>query len=135
MQQILQEVRIQLVSAAGTTDLWQDTSPWMPTLGVAMVRGTLTLCDKLGNFRFRIGIQTTPADIEIVDVAVNPSDATNTGTGYITALGRNFFNFDPTRAGNGNISTKGYFRLGLLYSSTDATVGRGDVILKAALDM
>ena len=40
----------------------------------------------------------------------------------------------PTAAGNGVIGTKPGFRLGLLYSSTGATVVRGDVIVELFID-
>ena len=79
--------RVQLVSAIPATDLWEDLTPWRPTTGVTGVRGVLILCEKLNNFRVRIGVQTATSDIEAPDTPVSLS--VGTGTGYITTAGSN----------------------------------------------
>lgn len=121
---------MQLVSAIPGTDLWQDMTPWSSTVGIVGIRGVLILAEKLNNFRVRIGIQTAASDVELPDGPVNPSDTPNVGTAYVSTITKNYYNFDPTTALNGTIGTKGYFRVGVLYSSTDATISRGNVILR-----
>ena len=59
---------------------------------------------------------------------------TGTGVAYLSTLVRNFVDFDPTVAGNGVISTKPGFRLGVLYSSSDATTSRGEVVVELYVD-
>jgi hypothetical protein len=132
VQKILVRVRIQLVAVNGTNDLWVDLSRFIQTIGVTRVRGRIVLCEKSGNFRARPGIQTYTADPEVPDAALAPS--TGTGLGYVSTVSKNFVDWDPAVAGNGNIGTKRGFRVGLLYSSTDATVSRGDVILELYVD-
>lgn len=127
-QQLLCRVRLQLIAVNGTTDLWADLSPFLPSAGVGMIRGRLVLCEKSGNFRVRVAIQTYGNDPELCDTAV--SITTGSGTTYLQTASRLFVAFDPTNSGNGDISTKAGFRIGLLYSSTDATVSRGDVLLE-----
>ena len=123
--------RMQLV-ATSATELWVDLSPFMVGIGVTRVRGRLVLCDKVGNFQCSIGIQTHTGDPEIPDAPI--PFTVGTGFGQVSAVGRNFIDFDPTGSTNGNIATKAGFRLGLLYSSTGATVVRGDVILELYID-
>ena len=86
------------------------------------------LTEKLNNFRAKIGIQTADSDVEVADSPVSPS--TGTGVAYVTTVSKNFFDFDPTAATNGNIATKAFFRIGVLHSSTDATISRGEVIVR-----
>jgi hypothetical protein len=64
MQVVLPEIRMQRVSAAGLTELWQEMSPWIATVGVSVIRGVEILAEKSGNFRFRIGIQVATFDID-----------------------------------------------------------------------
>lgn len=131
MQVLMPPQRLQLVSTIPSTDLWEDLTPWTATVtSILTVRGTLILAEKLNNFRVRIGIQTALSDVEAPDNPLNPSDGSNIGTAYISAVGKNFFTFDANRVANGATNTKGYFRVGVLYSSTDATISRGDVILR-----
>lgn len=129
---VLRAVSMQLVSVNGTSDLWQDMSPWFPTIGVFGVRGVLVLAEKSGNFRVHIGIQTATTDREIANSPLNPTVG-GTGLGYVATQGKNLYDFDPTNASNGNIAASAYFRIGLLYSSTDATIGRGNVVLHVGL--
>jgi energy-converting hydrogenase Eha subunit F len=105
-------------------------TPWISTVGVLGVRGVLILAEKQNNFHVRIGIQTAASDIEVADTALNPTDTGGTGLGYVGTVIKQYFSFDPTISTAGNITTKAYFRVGLLYSSTDATIGRGDCILR-----
>ena len=132
VQRQVVRVRMQLVATNGTTDLWLDLSAFLASIGVTRVRGRTVLCDKSGNFRFRPGIQTYGNDVETPDAPI--AITTGTGTAYVSTLVRNFVDFDPTVSGNGLIGTKAGFRLGVLYSSTDATVSRGDVILELYID-
>lgn len=125
-------VRLQLVACNGTTDLWIDLSEFITSVGATRVRGRLVLCDKTGNFRARPGIQTYSSDPEAPD-APGPISS-GTGYGYVSTVSRNFVDWDPTLSGNGVIDTKAGYRVGLLYSSTDSSVSRGDVILELYAD-
>lgn len=120
-----------VVAVNGTVDLWQPMTPFILTTGVLDVRGTLVLAEKSGNFRIRIGIQTVATDLDVRDAPVSPSSGT--GLGYLSAVGKTFVDFDPTVATNGNVNTKFGMRLGILYSSTDASISRGDVILRMSV--
>ncbi len=125
-------IRLQLVASAGTTDLWLDLSPFLSSIGITRVRGKTILCDKTNNFRFKVGIQTYGLDPEFPDAPIGIT--TGTGVAYVSTLVRNFVDFDPTVAGNGVINTKPGCRLGVLYSSTDATTSRGDVVVELFVD-
>lgn len=119
---------MQLV-ANGTTALWVDTDTFKSTAGVTKLRGRLILADKTGNFQVRPGIQTA-LDLELPDAPLIPATG---GTGiaqYVAIVGRNFVDYDPTNASNGNISVKANYRNGLWYASSDSTVSRGDVIFE-----
>lgn len=118
---------VQLVSVIPGTDLWEDITPWRPTAGILGVRGILVLAEKQNNFRVRVGIQTARSETQVADTPIAP--ATGTGLGYVTTVSKNFFDFDPTVDRNGLINTMAFFRIGLLYSSTDAVVSRGNVLL------
>ena len=133
-QRLVCRIRIQLaaVAAAGTSDLWADTCAFLTSMGITRIRGKLVLCEKFGNFRVRVGIQTFTTDPEAPATAT--SITTGTGVAYVSTTGKNFVDFDPTVSGNGVINTNSGFRIGLLYSSTDATVSRGDVILELYAD-
>src|SRR5262245_2728465 len=124
----LPEQRLILVSPSATTDLWQDLTAWIPTAGVIRCRGMLILAQVQGRFQVRIGIQTGGSDIEVADAPT--AIATGTGNGYRLSVGKQYFDFDPTATGNGVITSKDFFRLGLLYSSTTAAISSGDCILK-----
>lgn len=52
--------RVQLVSAATTTTLWEDMTPWMPTTGILGVRGVLLLAELLNTFEVKVGIHDVP---------------------------------------------------------------------------
>jgi hypothetical protein len=130
MQTLMRTRSVQLVSAIPATDLWENMTPWLSTVGVLDVRGVLVLADKLNSFRVRIGIQTAVSDIEVPDAPINIPTTGALGTGYVTTVSKNVFDFDPTVSSNGNIATKAYFRVGLLYSSGDTNVSRGDVTLR-----
>jgi hypothetical protein len=55
---------------------------------------------------------------------VNPSDAS---TQLTSAPSDVFFSFDPNGAGDGNIDTATWFRLGVMYSlASGTTPGQGD---------
>lgn len=131
-QRLIARVRMQLVACNGTSDLWADLSRFVPTIGTSRLRGRIVLAEKVGNFRCRVGIQTYGTDIEVPD---GPSSiSTGTGVAYVSSVSKVFVDWDPTAAGNGVISTKRGYRVGLLYSSTDASVSRGDVILEIYAD-
>jgi hypothetical protein len=131
MQVMMQTRPVQLVSTTPAADLWEDMTGWMATEAVLGVSGVLILADRVSPFQVRIGIQTAVADVEIDDAPLNPVDAGGTGLGYVTAVSKNFYSFDPTVSTAGNINAKAYFRIGLLYSSSDLrTVARGDVRLE-----
>jgi len=106
--------------------------PFLATIGIGRVRGRTVLCDKTGTFQCRPGIQTHTGDPEAPDAPIFIT--TGTGVAQLSAVGRNFVDFDPNNANNGNITTKQAFRLGLLYSSTGASVVRGDVIVELSID-
>ena len=126
------KVRIQL-SATSTTELWLDLMPFLSTVGVTRVRGRTVLCEIGGTtFRCRVGIQTHAGDPEFPDIPT--AITTGTGIGQVSTVVRNFVDFDPTVSTNGNITTKPGFRLGLFYSSTGATVARGEVIVELFVD-
>lgn len=124
---------MQLVATNGQTDLWLDLAAFLATMGVGRVRGRMVLCDKSGNFRVRVGIQTYDTDAEVPNAPAAVT-RTSTGTGYLSTVNKAFIDFDPTLTGNGVIDTKAGFRLGVLYSSTDATVSRGDVLVELWID-
>lgn len=124
-------IRTQLM-ATSTTELWLDLCPFYTSIAVTKVRGRTVLCDKTGAFQFRVGIQTHGGDPEFPDAPL--AITTGTGVAQVSTLIRNFVDFDPTAAGNGIIGQKAGFRLGVLYSSTAASVARGDVILELYID-
>ena len=132
VQRRVVKARVQLVATNGANDLWLDLMAFLSTAGVGRVRGRIVLCEKGGNFRCKVGIQTFLNDPEAPDTPVAP--ATGTGVGYISTLSKNFVDFDPTTATEGNIDAKDSFRLGIFYSSTDATVSRGDVLIELYID-
>ena len=122
---------VQLISVLPGADLWRTMTPWIPTAAVLGVGGVLVLAELLARFQVRVGIQTAECDIELADTPLSPVDAGGTGLGYATTVSQSLYAFDPTLAAAGDIDTKAYFRIGLLYSSSDArTVSRGDVALK-----
>jgi len=130
-QIVLPERRVQLVSPASTSDLWQDLTGWFRTAGVTRCRGVLIVADLSSGFQVRIGIQTATSDIEVADTPLNPGSGT--GLTYLASAGKQYFDFDPTvtAPNNGSIGIKASFRLGLLYSSSSAIITRGDCVLKA----
>ena len=132
VQRRVVRTRVQLVATNGVTDLWLDLMAFLSTAGVGRVRGRIVLCEKLGNFRCKVGIQSFLNDPEAPDAPVSPT--TGSGVGYISTLSKNFVDFDPTGSTEGNIDTKDSFRLGIFYSSTDATVSRGDVVIELYID-
>lgn len=127
MTKLLCRVRVMLV-ATSSTDQWLDLSEFLASVGVNNIRGRIVLCEKQGNFRARAGIQTHTADPE----APNAPTPIGSGSGYdyVTSVTKQFVDFDPTGASNGDIDTKAAFRVGVLYSSTNETLSRGDVILE-----
>lgn len=131
-QRLLCKVRLQLVAVNGTTDLWMDLSEFLASIGITNIRGRLVLCDKLGNFRARIGIQSYDTSNETPNAAAPISSGS--GYGYITTVTSQFVDFDPSASGNGDIDTKSGFRIGVLYSSTDSSVSRGDVPIELYAD-
>lgn len=124
---------MQFVAVNGTADIWADLSSIQSTIGVGRIRGRIVVCDKAGNFRCRLGLQTYATDPEVMDAPITLT-GTGTGTGVITTVSKNFVDFDPTLANNGVIDTKAGYRLGLLFSSTDNTVSRGDVLIELWAD-
>ena len=132
-QRQLVKVRMQFVAVNGTTDTWADLSAFISTVGVGRIRGRIVICDKSGNFRCRLGLQAYATDPEAPDAPATLT-GTGTGTGVISTVSKNFVDFDPTLTNNGVIDTKAGFRLGLLYSSTDATISRGDVLIELWVD-
>ena len=133
VQRRLCKVRLQLLTTAGTTDVWLDLHEFLDTIGVTRIRGRTVLCDKTGNFRFKVGIQTYSLDPEFPDSPLNPS--TGTGVANVSTLVRNFVDFDPTVAGNGQIGAKPGYRVGIFYSSSDANPARGEVIVGLSADV
>lgn len=131
-QRRIVKARVQLVAVNGTADLWLDLMQFLSSVGVTRIRGRIVLCEKSGNFRCRVGIQTALSDQEVPDAPVSPS--TGAGLAYISTVSKNFIDFDPTGANEGNIKGKESFRVGLFYSSTDATVSRGDVLVELHVD-
>ncbi|MEJ7734370.1 MAG: hypothetical protein WKG00_34885 [Polyangiaceae bacterium] len=127
--------RVQLVSAIPATDLWEDLTTWRPTTGILGVQGVLVLAEKLNNFRVRIGIQTAASDVEIANAPLAPTDAGGTGLGYVTTITKAFYRFDCTVTTAGRINDFAYFRIGVLYSSTDTVFSRGDVVLYCTYKM
>ena len=127
-QRLVVNTRMQLVATNGTSDLWQDMMTFRKGLGVKRVRGRAVLCEKSGNFRFKVGVQTCDNDEEVCNAPVAPS--AGTGVGYISTVSKIFVDFDPSGASDGNIASKDSYRLGLFYSSTDGTVSRGDVLIQ-----
>lgn len=119
--------RMQLVGN-GTTDLWLDLMKFLEGVSVKRVFGRLVLCEKVGNFRARVGIQTADSDVLVPNAPVNPSSGT--GVGYVSSVVKQFVDFDPRGGTEGDVDAKAYFRLGVLYSSSDATVSRGDVMVE-----
>lgn len=128
MTKLLCRVRVMLVADNGTTDLWLDLSEFVASVGINNIRGRIVLCEKQGNFQARVGIQTYGSDPEAPE-APTPIGS-GTGYGYVSSVIKQFVDFDPTAASNGDIDTKAGFRVGVLYSSTNATVSRGDVIVE-----
>lgn len=126
---------VQLVSALPSADLWYDVTPWIPTTNVSNVRGVLTLVDNPQVvFQVRIGIQTAPTDIELPSAPLAPS--VGTGLGYTRTTGKLYFDFDPADGSNGNVASAAFFRVGLLYSSSDATtIARAELALRVAYGM
>lgn len=116
----------------GTTDLWADLSEFLASIGVTNIRGRLVLCDKMGNFRARIGIQSYDTSNETPNAPAPISSGS--GYGYISTVTSQFVDFDPGASGNGDIDTKAGFRVGVLYSSTDSSVSRGDLLIELYTD-
>lgn len=132
VQRLLCKVRLQLVAVNGTGDLWLDLNEFLSSIGVTRIRGRIALCDKTGNFRVRVGIQTYANLDEVTDAPT--SIGSGTGVGYVSTVSPQFVDFDPTAAGNGDIDAKAGFRIGVLYSSTDSSVSRGDVVIELYSD-
>jgi hypothetical protein len=133
-QQQIVRIRAQFVACNGTNELWADLSTFVSSIAVTKVRGRIVVCERGGNFRCRVGIQTYSADSEAPDTPIAITGVSTTGCGQLSAVGKNFVDFDPTLANNGTIGGKAGFRLGLWYSSTDATISRGDVIVELYID-
>ena len=97
------------------------------------IRGVLILCERVAQFRARIAIQRADFDIEVVTATVIPAVAgSGTGIGYIQAVGKQFFQFDPNANGNGAIGGGAFWRLGVVYSEAAlGAIGRGDVLMRA----
>ena len=114
-------------------DLQHATEALDELVRVMKPGGRIVICDKSGTFRCRLGLQTFSTDPEAPDAPITLT-GTGTGTGVISTVSKNFVDFDPTAANNGVIDTKAGYRLGLLYSSTDATVSRGDVLIELWVD-
>jgi hypothetical protein len=120
--------RVQLVACNGATYLWMALMLPRKTIAAKRVRGRIVLCEKDGNFRVKVGIQTADVDEEVMNAPVSP--ANGTGVGAVSSVSKVFVNFDPNGATEGAISGKDSYRLGVFWSSTDATVSRGDVLVQ-----
>ena len=83
----------------GTTDLWADLSKFLASIGVTNIRGRLVLCDKMGNFRAWIAIQSCATSRETPNAPAPISSGS--GYGYITTVTSQFVDFDPSASGKG----------------------------------
>ncbi len=106
------------VQATSNTAIFYVLTGWMPTILISRLRAVVALANRSANLQIQLAIQTAATDPESANTPVALGSVINT-------VGRTFVDVDVTQAGNGNVNTAMWFRLGVLASSTGATVESG----------
>lgn len=117
--------RSQAVQCTSTAPIFYPMTGWMATILIVRLRALLALVNKTTNLQIQLAIQTADTDPNAATAPVAIGNAINT-------VGRTMQDVDVTQAGNGQVNGKMWFRLGVLASSTGATVESGTVALQAS---
>ena len=120
--------RMQVSTTSTGPDL-RDLSSLLSPAGINAVFGRVVLTEVSGPLSVQVVVQTYDGDPEVMNTAVAPTSGLNYAAR--TAVGKTQIRFDPSAVGNGDITNKGGFRLGLNYwSGTAGTLARGEVIVE-----
>lgn len=118
----LMKTRTQNVVATNTTAVFVIMTGWMPTIAIQRLRSVLAVVNRSTNLQVQLAIQTATSDIEKANAPVALGNVISTQTQALV-------DEDVTQALKGDVNAHMYFRLGVLVSSTGATVESGTVSL------
>ena len=109
-----------LLSNSTTVEMWDAYTPWMPAMGVKLLKVLIEVMERTANYKVALAIQTATAD-------PNAPDAWVVLGSYINATGRHCQgNFDVGTAVDG----KFWFRIGAAsLNTTGQALESGDVVL------
>lgn len=119
------KTRNQAVQCTSTATIFYPLTGWMATILIVRLRALFALVNKTTNLSVQLAIQTADTDPNAANSPVAIGNA-------ITSVGRTIQDVDVTQAGNGAVNSKMWFRLGVLASSSGATVESGTVALQAS---
>ncbi len=98
-----------------TAEYFEPLTPWMPSMNTGTgVQAYVFLTEKIGNMRVRVGVQTA----NTTQFPGTPVFITSQAT-YVSAAGPtngNLYRFNPNDTNDGDIDTRAWYRIGLLYS-------------------
>ena len=115
--------RMAHLDANGTTALFEPLTPWLPTIyAAALLRVVVWLGQRSSNFQCKVAVQTATTDPSEPNAAVAVGSWMNTVSRFLVS-------FDPNGASNGDFANHMWWRLGLVYGSTSASVESGDVTI------
>lgn len=119
------KLRTQPVQCTSTVAIFYPMTGWMATILIVRLRALLALVNKSTNLQLQLAIQTADTDPNSANTPVAIGNV-------VSSVGRSIQDVDVTQAGNGAVNTKMWFRLGVMASSTGATVESGTAALQAS---
>lgn len=119
----LLRTRNSAVQCTSTAGIFYPLTGWMATITIVRLRAILALVNKTTNLQVQLAIQTATTD-------PNSANAPVAIGNVVSTVGRTVQDVDVTQAGNGQVNSHMWFRLGVFASSTGATVESGTVALQ-----